>query len=207
MSPTATIPQSSPNHSPTWPLTNNRISLKSNIIICVHTIHDYEQQTFSWSAQQNPNQEIVAGFTQFFHSRHCSSIRGGLIGVLQAIQSLGLKHRTHIHPHTGIKICSSNSKMLSKRKRFPRTTQSPWVTLQPEHELLSTTISNLRLFTKYSLHQVTKVMAPTQGSPLLWQIAWIPTVDGTTKHSHTFLPVTQLQWNGTYPSQIQSPQN
>jgi hypothetical protein len=138
----------------TTPAAETCPNLHNKIIIGIHTIHEYEQQTFSWiSRVQNENNK---GTVQYIQSCHCSSVRGGLISTLQAIQHTLSDPRRHNPNRISLIICSRDTKLLSAIRRLRRPAQSARSTLQPEHTLLLQLATTLKQFRKYSTHQSTK---------------------------------------------------
>jgi hypothetical protein len=110
-----------------------------------HTVHEYEQQSFSWRIQQQSDQNITQGPVQFLQSRHCSSTRGGLIGILHALQALQDCPSSPPPPQTTIIIHCRDKKLLNSIQLTRRNHYTTNPTLIPEHNLIPHTLSRTKL--------------------------------------------------------------
>jgi hypothetical protein len=107
-------------------------------ILCVHTTHAYEQQNFTWSIQIASSNIHIKGEAHYLQSRHCSSIRGGLISIFQALNILKDTLNAPRPKQIRLLICSKDSKLLSAIKPKQHSYRTARHMLAPEHDLRDT---------------------------------------------------------------------
>jgi hypothetical protein len=126
--------------------------------IGIHTQQSYEQQIFTWIISQNSHPSTIQGKVQQIRSKKCAAVRGGLIGLLQAIKYLNentRKDRTTEHDFT-ITICCQDKYLLNQIKSQKQNKSNCWTKIRPEQELIQEIANITDNFEKYRIHHSTK---------------------------------------------------
>jgi hypothetical protein len=130
----------------------------TRLIIGIHNTNLYDYHKFTWTLAKHKQHIIQTGKVQKFSSRTCSSIRGGLIGILQAtIHALKTLAEQNTNPNlVSLVICSKDKKTLRALNKQRHTNQSPSLMLAPKTGILHEIFPLLTKFKVFKTHHSTK---------------------------------------------------
>jgi hypothetical protein len=115
----------------------------------LYTKQSRTSQAFTWIAAHYPHCIITVGKPQVFHSENCSSGRGDLIVLLQALNSIMSAPQIHLPQPI---ICTWQTRVLSMLKSTKGYYHTPTTMLREESGILQEILPKLKSFQSVHTH-------------------------------------------------------